>query len=180
MTNEFNEKSLRDAISRATAAYRKPRGAVEKKRGESCTDLVLEITGLQREIGRLSDDASRLEDEAEDLRRRAVLEVGFAVLSALGGLAGSARGFAIAGKIIASRSVRNLTRGDVLDLLSFLGPIGSAIQALSAARDFAEADRLSGLADRLVSNGERLGDELLDAIEEYDLSGCGPGDRLRS
>src|SRR3990167_4356938 len=46
MTNEFNDKSMQGAIRRATAAYRKSCSAVERKRGESCTDLVLEITDL--------------------------------------------------------------------------------------------------------------------------------------
>jgi hypothetical protein len=180
MSNQFNEKSLTRAISSATAAYRHRSAGIERKRGGTCTDLVLEITGLQREIGRLSDDAMRLEDDAEELRRRAGIEIAFAVLSALGALAGAARGFAITARVLASRSVRGLTRGDVLALMSFLGPIGAAIQVLVAARDFEEADRLADRADQLVSNGERLGDQLLDALVAYDRDGCGSGDRLFS
>ena len=180
MSNEFNNKSLQGAVGQATLSYRRRRACPENKGGESCNDLVLEISGLQREAGRLSDEASRLEGEADDLRRRAFLDLGFAGLAALGSPASAARGAALGLRMIASRSARSLTRRDVYDLLSLFGPIGAALQAVIAALELAEAERLSDLAEDLISSGERLGDELLAAVEGYERSGCGAADRLQS
>lgn len=98
MSNEFKGKTLEGAIARATASYRPEDARVERKFGETCTDLVLEIGDLKREVGRLGDEVSDLENEAEALRRDAFFELGFAALNALSNLAGAARSASAAAK----------------------------------------------------------------------------------
>lgn len=82
MPNEFKGKTLEGAVARATASYRPGDAGAERKFGDSCSDLVLEIGDLKREVGRLGDEVSDLENEAEALRRDAFFELGFAALNA--------------------------------------------------------------------------------------------------
>lgn len=178
MSNEFTERTLRLAIARATAAFRAP--CLERKFGQSCTDLAIEISDQKREAGRLSDAAAALEDDAEALRRDAAFELGFAALNAISNLAGAARTASVVAKVIAARSVRGLSRQEIFDLLGAFGPLATFAATVKAAVDLIEAERLADEADRLSADGERLGDELLDAVDRYDSAGCGSGDDLQS
>lgn len=180
MSNEFKGKTLEGAVARATASYRSGGAGVERKFSDSCTDLALEISDLKREVGRIGDEVSDLENDAEALRRDAFFELGFAALNALSNLAGAARGASAIAKLIAARSVRALTREDVFDLLGAFGPLATIGAAIKGVVDLIEADRLADKADRIANNGQRLGDDLLDAVDAYDRAGCGSGAHLQS
>lgn len=76
--------------------------------------------------------------------------------------------------------MRALTRDDIFDLLRAFGPLATIGAAIKGVMDLIEADRLADKADRLANDRQRLGDELLDAVDAYDRAGCGSGAHLQS
>ncbi|MGE0408706.1 MAG: hypothetical protein AB7P23_05515 [Amphiplicatus sp.] len=175
MANEFKGATLEEAVRAAVAMEtrrRTPRLGNYAGDGR-CNDLILEISDLKREAGRLSDAAARLEREADALRRSAARTLTTAALSALAGLAGSARGVSAALRILSQRSVRSISRGDILGLLSLLGPLGAAAGALYAASDLLKARQLADDAEEIERRAESIGDDLLTAVDQYDRIGCG-------
>lgn len=178
-SNEFTGATLFEAARNATAAYD---GKVHRefKNQRECNDLILQITALQRELGRLTDEIESLEDEAERLRDSAKLELALTVLAAISSLSGAFRAARIIMRRLRKRDPRKLSEREILDLLSLFGPIGSAAAALHAASQLREAQSLARRAEEIERNGERLGDEMLMAVEEYRGLGCGGGGRVTS
>jgi len=176
--NEFRGATLWEAVRKATAIYDRKNDREDRRRERRCNDLLLQISSLQRDLARIGDKADRLSDEADRLRRSARIDFSLAVLSALGGLAGSLRALAIVARRLKNKDPKRLKANDVLELLSFFGPVGSAFSALRAVAKLREAERLAQEAEEVERNGVRTGEELLAVLREYDRTGCGENSRF--
>ena len=78
-------------------------------------------------------------------------------------------------KIIDRAVSRNITRNQALELLKAIGPIGAFINIIAAIDNFREAAELERRAQEIERRGNRLGRELLSAVDTYNSIGCGVG-----
>lgn len=70
--------------------------------------------------------------------------------------------------------------GTNLGRQELLGELVEDVAGALWSRAMIEADRLADKADRIANDGQRLGDELLEAFDAYDLAGCGSAAHLQS
>ena len=168
--NHFKGATLAEAVRNAMAAYRKT-GALEAK--SVCSDLRTEFDrkkiGFDHIHDRIVDmqrEADRLEDQARDARNAALLSA----LVTLGGALGSAaRGL---NKLRRLR-LGKFTRRDLLDLVPVVGgALSTGANALNAMSAFSEARRLKQEIERLKSQNDMLGDELIGIAVSYENSNC--------
>ncbi|MHA7870913.1 MAG: hypothetical protein ACX939_01045 [Hyphococcus sp.] len=178
-SNEFTGATLGEALRKATAAYHRT-SICELKNHRRCNDLILMISSLQNDLSRIADDIARLEGDADRLRDSVKVEVALAMIAAVSSLSGAFRAARIIIRRIKNKDPAKLTEREILDLLALFGPIGSAAAALHAASQLREAKRLARRAEEIERSGERLGDELIAAIREYDRIGCRDGGRFTS
>lgn len=163
-------------VKLATADFMSPHMRASQlciKNQRRCNDLILEITMLKQSIGRLSDDIEDLRQQAEALRRSGIGALTTATISALGGLAATLLRARRIARIIDRARSRDITRGQVLELLEAIGPIGAAVNLLIAIEQFREAADLERQADDIDRNGHRLGRQLLTVVDTYSRLGCG-------
>jgi len=171
-SNEFTADSFAGAIRKATAAYDRSQ-MCEVKNQRRCNDLIVEINGFTRQATRFADEAERLEDDAEGLRREARDAGLIALASALGGVIGWAFKAKRIARTVGRMRKGNFSRETILEFLQIFGPIGSAFSFLRAVEKIREAEELLRRAQDLNDRAESVGEDLLQAVDEYDSIGCG-------
>ncbi|WP_425407708.1 hypothetical protein [Hyphococcus sp.] len=169
-SNEFRGADLAEAVRNATAAYRKPTITEAKS---YCRNLFNEFDRKKTRFDHMHDrivdmqrEINRLEDQARNARNTAALS---ALIAAAGALGSAARGLDKLRKL----RLGKFTKGDLLDLVPFVGgALSAGANALGARSAFREARRLEQEIERVKSQHERLGDELISLAESYENSNC--------
>lgn len=175
-SNEFKGADLKDAVRKATAAYRQP----EIELTDVCSDLAIRLSDFKREAGRAADRAETLRREADRLASSARQAARDALLNAA--LAAAGYFGAAARALRRLQSIRHLSElrwGDYLRLIPFVGSaFAASANALKAVKDSLEAETLSRKADDEEREAEQLGEEIVRIADEYTRSGCGENRNL--
>lgn len=168
--NHFEGATLAEAMRKAIAAY--GRGC-EVKNQRRCNDLLLLMSNLSQQATRYADTAEQLQREADSLKREAAVDFGFAAVAALSGVAAALLRLKRVLLVIGRFRKGKASRSDLAELLNLVGPVASALAALRAISKFTKAERLVRDSDVLLDASERLGEDYMEAFDEYDRLGCG-------
>lgn len=170
-SNEFSDFTLRGAIQKATAAYRRE-PAMEFK--DRCSDLAFELADFKRAASDLLDKAEDLKRESENLkesaRRAGINALIDAALAAAVGFGAAARAL----RKLRRLNPRDLTRNDWISLIPLVGGgFAAGFNAYNAVRDYQEAQKLAREAERAEAAAESVGEDIVRIANAYRRHGCG-------